>query len=84
MIQQMTAVFLIPFVLERIEDGRIVCNRDCRNRPALRSPTINQFPDSDGLEPASESAALLVEPEFDNGLRNLGKDFLDDFIGILW
>jgi len=79
----MAAVLPVPFVLERIEDGRLVAHCDCRHGPALRPPAVDQFPNRDGLEPASEPTALLVESEFDDRLRNFGKDFLNDFIGVL-
>jgi hypothetical protein len=44
---------------------------------------VDQFSHRDRLEPASKPAALLVEPEFDDRLRDFGKDVLDDFIGII-
>src|SRR5580704_17311798 len=84
MIQHVTAVLPVPFLLERIENERLAGDRNCRHGPALRPSPVDQFSDSDGLEPASESTALVVEPEFDDGLRDFGEDFLNDFIGILW
>jgi hypothetical protein len=44
---------------------------------------VGNRPQFSGLEPTSESSALLVESEWDNGSRHFGEDFLDDLVGVL-